>query len=162
MSLLTPQRVLLSICAVALLTAFVFQRPGLKQKLTGSYSAKDFSSLKWVEGKWKGTGGGQPFFEQYQFVNDSLMEILYYPDSTFKNESGRGTVYLSGGQIFHRNGKLQWQVNKLNAKSVSFEPKAGATNAFMWAKESDELWNAVMVTPGSAKPGKTYRMQRVR
>jgi len=162
MSFLTPKRILLSICALALLTAFIFQRPGVKQKITGAYSAKDFTSLKWVEGKWEGGGSEQPFYEQYQFMNDSLIEILYYPDASFKKESGRSTVYLSGGQIYHRNGKLQWQVNKLNAKSVSFEPKAGATNAFTWTKESDDVWNATMSSPGSSKAGKTYRMQRVK
>lgn len=60
--------------------------------------ARQFRSLTWLEGMWRGTQSDTaPFFERYQFRDDSTISTLTYADSL-------GTHVVDSGMIRLRDG----------------------------------------------------------
>jgi hypothetical protein len=123
-----------------------------------SFTLEDFQTLRWVEGTWRGTGGTNPFFESYRFSNDTLLRILYYADSTITQVSDSGSVYLSGGSIYHEAGSGVWRAVALDTNSIEFEPHERATNSFSWTRDSDTTWVATLRFPES--PSRAFRLER--
>src|SRR5262245_23330336 len=57
-------------------------------------SVAQFQQMRWLEGSWRGSGGGiDAFFEGYRFVDDSTIRSFEYPDSTLvAKDSGEITL----------------------------------------------------------------------
>ncbi|MBC5993087.1 hypothetical protein [Pontibacter cellulosilyticus] len=148
--------------AAILLIAVICSSYIQKQQDKNSYTGKEFKSLRWLEGTWKGTADGEaPFFEKYEFVNDTLMQITYYSDSSLKKGSTDGGVYFSGGKIYHNYKSALWELKQLDGKSAAFVPLRRASNSFTWKYTSPNEWTATLFAANDSK-GKTYRLQRIK
>jgi hypothetical protein len=122
-------------------------------------SVAEFGELRWLAGDWRGEGaGGMPFFEGYRFADDSTLVMTYFADSTVTRVTGTATVELRAGQVQHRSGGARWVVTELDGSGVHFSPVVGATNAFVWKRESASRWTASLSYPD--RPAVVYRMRR--
>ena len=74
-------------------------------------SPEEFASLRWLEGRWVGSGDGmEAFHESYRFLDDGTIEHSTWPDATFTTPDSRSVLKLRGGFV---------------TKSVTVEPRAG-------------------------------------
>lgn len=128
-----------------------------------AFSTADLARLKWLEGTWQGTTANEAaFYERYQFVNDSTIEITYFGDSTMTRATGDGRVYLSAGRIFHTFGPGRWAATHVDESSAFFVPQTNAHNTFSWSLHSPDAWTATVRTGMSGHDRVTvYDMRRI-
>ena len=131
---------------------------------TSPFQVSDFKKLHWIEGRWRGSAPGQAsFYEQYRFVNDSTLEIIYYGDSSFTSSSGRGRVYLTVGRIYHATGPSLWGASRLDTAGVFFIPQKNASNSVSWSFHSPDQWTATLRSSATGHEQVTiYQMQRIK
>lgn len=123
-------------------------------------SVADFQTLRWLEGSWRGTEQGRnPFYERYQFESDTLVRIHYLADSTAVQTANIGSVYLSGGVVYHEAGGGRWRAVRMDSTRIDFAPAERVTNAFTWARESGDAWVATLHNPGAVAT--VYRLERL-
>lgn len=132
------------------------------QEKPADLTLADFKKLKFVEGKWRGHGYTKPFFESYRFINDSTIETASYTDSTFtRREPGGAVIAFRGGRIYDEGQSgYRWVVTQLKGSEYRFGPLAKATNSFVWRRESDAEWTAIIVNANGKSV--TYRMERLK
>ena len=71
------------LCVICL-AGWVAQTPAPKPR---TLTAADLQKLKWIEGSWKGTGGGVPtFYERYRFENSTTLLV-----DTLENDKVKDT-----------------------------------------------------------------------
>jgi hypothetical protein len=129
-------------------------------------SADQFKSLKWLEGKWRGTlNDTMPFYEEYRFMNDSSIATISYVDSTMKPPKDSGKIELRAGVVANgRIGGERWYVlTAIDSVSAHFEPRGNASNAFTWRRESDRSWIATLGWrgPTGTQNQRIYAMKRL-
>jgi hypothetical protein len=119
-------------------------------------SAAQFQRLKFLEGKWRGTGYRVPFFETYRFVNDSTIEMGTSEDSTFRKVEKGSTLVLRNGSIYSQdNGQSRWAVTRIDSAGYRFSA-IGRPGLFVWKSITPNEWSAVL------QNGTVYRMHRIR
>jgi len=123
------------------------------------HSRAEFQSLQWLEGDWRGTGGQRPFFERYEILNDTTIQIHYYADSTRTEEQGSGSVYLSEGVIYHTADGATWVAVQFDDTGIYFSPHEGAQNSFRWTRISSTAWEAVLQFEGGRET--RYELTRI-
>ncbi len=128
------------------------------------FSRSEFQKLRWLEGTWRGSDGGQNvFYERYHFVDDTTIEIEYFGnDETLSKIKRKGNVSLLNGAILHRDESGGWSATAIDDKSVHFAPKQNADNSFSWEKQTSDLWLArlKLSDPQGKNNDKVYRMER--
>ncbi len=131
---------------------------------TTPFGPSDFSKLRWMEGTWKATAPGEKtYYERYRFANDSTIEITYYSDSTFSQETGTGRVYLSVGRVYHTFGPGRWGATSVDSSGVYFVPQVNAQNSFAWSVHGPNSWTATMRSGSSGRERVTvYTLDRVK
>lgn len=107
-------------------------------------STEAFEALRWIEGSWVGTGGEEPFYESYTFVNDTTIRTRSYIDSTFSFAADSGFVTLSDSVLTLTGGEGVWVASEIDSAHVHFEPRLNALNNFTWTRESPRTWRAVL------------------
>jgi hypothetical protein len=163
-------RALLFSCAVAA-TVAAMPRAALAQAASSSqrgqpktpFGTADFGKLRWAEGSWAATATDEtPFYARYHFANDSTMEITYYRDSAFTQESGSGRVYLTVGRVYHTFGSGRWGATNVDGTGAFFIPQVNAHNTFAWSYESPDAWTLTQRSGLSGHERVTvYHMRRV-
>jgi hypothetical protein len=126
-------------------------------------SLDQFKSLKWLEGKWRGTlNDTMPFYEQYRFVNDSTIESLGFADSTMVPPRDTGFITLRAGKVQNGSGDRYYLVSEIDSGSVHFEPRERANNAFTWKREGDGWIATLRWKDSSGNPvQRTYVMKPI-
>ena len=127
-------------------------------------TAEQFASLAWLEGEWRGSGRGvAPFYESYAFVDDSTIESRVYTDSTLTQVADSGRILFSGGALVSSGGGAEYVATRLSGSEVHFEPRANASNAFTWRRESESAWTATLQWQDESGEdrSRTYRMERI-
>jgi hypothetical protein len=127
---------------------------------TAQFSVSDFARLRWIEGDWRGAlPKGGFFYERYQFVDDSTIAMHGYDDANFSRVSDSATIVLRNGAVVDIGASAQWRASRLDENNIDFSPGAGASNRFLWTRESADRWTATI----RAANGKltVYRMERV-
>src|SRR5688572_9704173 len=109
-----------------------------------SVAPAQFRSLAWLEGRWRGTDGSAPFYEEYRVSDDSTIRKFDYPDSTFSAPSDSGAIRLRGDTVFSGSPPMQWVAVALDSTRVTFEPWRGAANAFTWERDQAGGWSATL------------------
>ena len=130
---------------------------------------KDLRALRWIEGTWRGTGGGEkPFFERYAFVDDSTLKMESFADSTLARVSETTFYELRGGRFSNRNPRVRWVAATLKDRAITFVPDVGVRNLFVWRPSNKrDVWYAdiVFLPPPDAsrgpRPPRTYELVRV-
>lgn len=127
-------------------------------------SVAEFGTLRWLEGRWRGTQpDGRPFYESYRVADDST--ITTYPDATSTTPSDSGAVALRGGVVATGSGGARWVVAELEPGRVHFAPDGSAQNHFTWVRRSPDAWTATLVWPATPERSArevVYEMQRLR
>lgn len=102
----------------------------------------DLAKLRWIEGTWRGTGGGvAPFFERYKFENDSTLVVETLEDETLSKVNDVSRFELKDGHFGdNSDGSV---ATALDDNSVTFAP-LGKGNYFRFQKESDNSWKAIL------------------
>lgn len=127
------------------------------------FSQSDFQKLRWLEGTWRGSAGGEgAFYEGYRFINDTTIEIEFFTDSTLSKSNGSGMVRLSDNSIINGAGSTFWSATSVDNTSIHFAPKQNASNYFSWEKESNDVWHARLknVDSQGRQIETVYRMER--
>ena len=126
-------------------------------------TAKDLQALRWIEGTWRGTGGGvPPFFERYHFENPTtlIMESL-------ENDKVTGTsrYELRNGEFWGGSGASGQVATAFDGKSITFEFVARQRGGYRWEHVGDNAWRAVLMWPAaSGKPAgeRVYQLERIK
>ena len=129
-------------------------------------SKAQLNSLRWIEGTWRGSGGGVPAFaEAYKFVNDTTIEISFFTDSTATKVTGTGKILLTAGQLFYAGNGTEYAATKIAPNAVTFIPKGtNGKNQLEWTMTSPTQWTASLkggtgeVTPTVV----TYTMAKIK
>lgn len=116
------------------------------------FTSADFAHLKFLEGRWKGTGpDGTAFYEAYDFVDVTTFRSRRYPDMRFTTPGDGSTVTLEAGEIISRWGEYSWRATSVTANEACFEPM-NAPSSFCWRRTSDIAAEAVQQwTDGTGK-----------
>jgi hypothetical protein len=125
--------------------------------------AADMAKLRWIEGDWRGSGGGyDAFYERYTLDGDSVLRQYSFADSTFGQAVDSSAVRLHGDSLFSESGERRYVASALRDTSVTFAPYARALNSFTWRRTSDTTWVAILTPVDTARPRVEYRMVRIR
>jgi hypothetical protein len=105
--------------------------------------AADLAKLRWIEGSWRGTGGGVPtFYERYRFESDSTLVVESF-DETFTKVSEVSRFELKDGHFGSGAGDSESVATALDDISISFAP-TGKGNFFRFQRESADTWKAIL------------------
>lgn len=121
----------------------------------------DLARLRWIEGTWRGTGGGvAPFFERYKFENDSTLLVESFKDETLK-VSDVSRFQLKDGRFEGSDGESGSVATALDDNSITFAPTGKARNSFRFQRVSDNSWKAVLNwTENGVAKERVYEMER--
>ena len=125
-------------------------------------TAEQFAALTWLEGRWRGAGGGYDgFWESYEFADDSTIVQRTWPDSTFTEPDGGALFrYRDGGILSLRpdDGSLRSVVVEVRGDTLRFEAATRRGSFYEWFPVEDGVWSAVL---GSGERQVTYLLRRI-
>ncbi len=96
------------------------------------FDETQFAHMKFLEGRWQGTGpDGKPFFEEYSLVDARLFKSSRFSDATYAKRTDGSTVTLKDGVITSAWGEFTWKAILLSSTKACFEP-VNAPSSFCW------------------------------
>jgi hypothetical protein len=121
----------------------------------------NLAQLHWIEGDWRGTGGGvPPFYERYKFENESTLTVETFADETLTKVNDVSRFELKDGKFGHSDGKSGSVATVLDSNSITFDP-VGKGNSFRWQRESENSWKAILTwTENGVAKERVYNMER--
>ena len=106
-------------------------------------NAADFRTIRWIEGTWRGTGGGvEPFFEHYRMPDDTTLMRYSFADSSLATVSDSAHIVLRGGRVVEPAHDPAWQVTAFDSASWRFEHLREPGRAYTWRFVSTDQWTA--------------------
>jgi hypothetical protein len=119
-----------------------------------------FNALRWLEGRWVGSGVTQPpFYEEYKFFDDSTAVSRSFADSTFRQINDSSVIQLRSGKLESVSSSSRYVAVAIGSDSVVF---SGARSGFLWQRRSPTEWTAVILpAPGSQRAPVTYQMRKL-
>ena len=122
----------------------------------------ELAKLRWIEGSWRGTGGGvPPFFERYKFENDSTLLVESLEDETLSKVSDVSRFELKDGHFGGSDGDSGSVATALDDNSITFAPTGKSRNSFRFQRVSDNSWKAVLNwTDNGVAKERVYEMER--
>ncbi len=106
-------------------------------------SSSQFQQLRWLEGDWRGSGGGvDAFYERYRWVDDSTIRKYDFSDSTLRVVTDSGEIVRRGSTVRSESPARSYVVVALDSASVRFAPERNATNGFEWRRTAPGAWTA--------------------
>jgi hypothetical protein len=127
-------------------------------------TAAQFQSLRWLEGTWRGSGGGfDGFYEGYRWLDDSTIRKFDFADSTLAVISDSGDITLRGGTVRSGSAASSYVVTALDSVSVHFAPERNVSNAFEWRLTAAGAWTARLTWDSAGVPReRVYEMRAYR
>lgn len=127
-------------------------------------SAEELKQLRWIEGSWRGSGGGldKPFFERYKFENDTTLAVESFDSEKLDEVTGVSKFELKEGNFGSSSGDSGSVAVELTDSAVTFAPLGKARNSFRWQRESADSWKAILAwraADGSPRE-RVYQMER--
>lgn len=120
-----------------------------------TFTVADLAQLKFLEGRWKGTGpDGKAFYEAYDFPDARTFRSRRYPDATFSAPTDGSAVTFEDGAIVSRWGAYTWKAVEVTASQACFGP-VNAPSAFCWRRTGDGT--AEVVQRWTDRDGKEQR-----
>jgi hypothetical protein len=155
-----PLRILVTILCIVCLGGWVDQATTALNP--APLTAKDLQALRWIEGTWRGTGGGvAPFVERYRFENPTTLVM-----ESLENDKVTGTsrYELRNGEFRSGTTTAGQVATAFDSKSITFEFVARQRGGYRWERVSENAWRAVLMWP--AAPGKpagerVYQLERI-
>jgi len=128
------------------------------------FSSTDLKKLRWIEGTWRGTGGGvPPFVERYRFESDTTLAVEGFEGEKSDKVTDVTRFELKDGEFGGGSEGSRYVASSIDDKSITFEPVTKARNSFRWEYESENSWKAILTSPATAQaPAKQriYQMER--
>src|SRR5688572_17396295 len=81
-----------------LISLFGCKEKNKEETPTQLVNKSDLAMMKWIEGNWVGDYKGQPFYETYQILNDSILRVIGY------EHVGTDTASFFEEFIYWKNG----------------------------------------------------------
>jgi hypothetical protein len=123
----------------------------------------DLTKLRWIEGSWRGTGGGvPPFFERYKFENDSTLVVESLEDESLSKVNDVSRFELKDGHFGGSDGDSGSVAIALDDNSITFAPTGKSQNSFRFQRESDNSWKAILnwTDKNGVAKERVYEMER--
>ena len=123
----------------------------------------ELAKLRWIEGGWRGTGGGvPPFFERYKFENESTLVVETLEDESLSKVTDVSRFELKDGHFGSGTADSGSLAIALDDNSISFAP-LGKGNFFRFQRESDNSWKAILnwTDKNGAPKERVYLMERL-
>lgn len=130
-----------------------------------SVTAADFRTIRWIEGTWRGTGGGvEPFVERYRLVDDSTLLRETFTDSSLSSIGDSALIVLRGSRVVEPAEDPRWQVTAFDSSSWRFESLERPGHAFTWRMEAPDRWTADLESRDASGAPQTrmYTLERLR
>ena len=147
------------LACVVCLGGWANQSQALKPRaLTGA----ELQKLKWIEGSWRGTGGGVPtFYERYRFENATTLIV-----ETLENDKVKDTsrFELKNGEFGSGADPSRSVATALDDTSITFANVGRIGSGWKWERMNDNQWRAVIFWPASANRAageRIYTMDRI-
>ena len=127
------------------------------------FSPSDLAHLRWIEGTWRGDAPGEsPIYERYRFVNDSMLEIDYFADPSFREPRTTGRVYVTVGRIYQTSGAARWAATHVGPDGAEFVPQQNVRQSVLWSYQSPTSWTETVRTSATGVERTTiYQMRKV-
>ena len=129
-----------------------------------AFNSIDLKKLRWIEGTWRGTGGGvAPFFERYKFESETTFAVESLEGEKLDKVIDVTRFELKAGEFGGGSEGSRYVASSIDDKSVTFVPVAKARNSFRWERESENSWKAILSWPATDKAPagqRTYQMER--
>jgi len=156
-----PVRPLTAAALAAVAAAMAFAAAPLAAQQDAPITKAAFASLRWLEGRWVGSGGGYAaFHEEYVFLNDSTIEQREHADSTFGVPRRTSTIEWRAGRVLkRRDGRAETQVVRIAGDTARFEPVVAGRGGFTWHRVADGHWRALLDRAGATPV--VYDLRRV-
>jgi len=157
-------RALLTTSALAFLAACAPAEPSAQAAQPVAVSPTQFQTIKWMSGKWRGTGdGGLVFYESYRLVDDSTAESRSWADSTFARTTDSSTIALRDGNVTSGSSPNGYIVTRWSGDTIRFDPRGTTANGFIWARVDADHWTATLFWTDRAgkAQSRVYQMTRV-
>ncbi len=124
-------------------------------------SRQAFSSLRWLEGRWVGSGGGfTAFYEEYAVLNDTTIEQREFPDSTFARPGGTSSIEWRNGKVQKlRRGQAQTFLARVAGDTARFESTVAGRGGFTWLRVGADAWRAIL---DGRSTSTIYELKRVK
>lgn len=104
-------------------------------------SEGDLSVIRWIEGKWRGSHKGNPFYEIYEIKDDRLLITSY--EWNGKDSSKSSVDHLAWKNDGYYLGKQQnYRVTVLSDSVIKMIP-VKANNEIIWRKTRSG-WDAIL------------------
>lgn len=124
---------------------------------------EEFGDLRWLEGRWIGTGSDSSSFrESYHFVDDSTIRSYTWADTTYTQVKDSSEIAFRHGGVTSGSGEMYWVLTRWDRFGLRFEPRGTATNLFVWRLVDGMNWIATLTWTDAAgkKQQRVYTMQR--
>lgn len=123
---------------------------------SASYQKGDLRKIKWIEGKWKGLYQGKPFYEFYQFSNDTTLEIRSFEwDGKDSSKTDISYVHFKNG-FYYLGDHQNYKVISISESEINMVPHFKANNEILWKYRDSTGWDAILK---GAKETLTYKME---
>jgi len=137
------RRIALALLAAFLIAPLMASQTPAPAKLT----EKDLQALKWIEGSWRGTGGGvPPFFERYRFDGPAMLMVEHMDGEKVTSTS---RYALQNGEFASVGDKVRSVATAFNQTSVTFHSEDPARGSYRWEREGANAWKAILRWPAS-------------
>lgn len=149
------------VCFVGLTSDSALRAAPSQPQATHKLTAADLQKLKWIEGSWKGTGGGVPtFYERYRFENTTLLV------DTLENDKVKDTsrFELKNSEFGSTDGSNRSVATGFEGTSITFANVGRPGSGWKWERVSDNQWRAVIFWPATANRAageRVYAMDRI-
>jgi hypothetical protein len=121
-------------------------------------SKNDLVKIKWLSGNWRGMADGKPFYELYEFANDSTIRIIGY-DWNGTDSSNTSFSYVSWKEgAYYLGDSLNYKATFIDSSKIEMIPNYKANNDILWKVVNDTTWAAVL--KGKTKTVE-YKMEKI-
>ena len=125
-------------------------------------SQAQFQQLRWLEGDWKGSGGGVgDFYERYKWVDDSTIRTFDIDGAAASAAvKDSGEITLRASVVRSGTPAKPWVVVELDSTRAKFVAERNAANGFEWRHTGPGAWTARILwdSAGVARE-RTYEMR---
>lgn len=138
--------------------------PPAAARPAATVSAADFQTIRWLEGTWRGTGGGvDPFFERYRMIDDTTLLRQSFSDSTLGTVSDSARIVLRGQRVVEPAHDPAWQATSFDSASWRFDSIEHAGRAFTWRRDTPDRWTAILESRDAAGAAqeRIYTLERI-
>lgn len=108
------------------------------------YEKADLKKIKWIEGKWRGMYNGAPFYEIYELINDSTLQITSF-EWNGKDSSKTSKDFVAWqGNSYYLGHEKNYKVTAITDSQILMVPNNKASNSVLWKYRTDSSWDAIL------------------